>query len=445
MPVRSGITRGNKGTDMDRTMLRNRGAVLLLTLCLGAVTGLVIWLFLLAVSAGTRLIWDILPQRAGLGWLIVPLCALGGLAMGLLRRRFGDYPEDLATVMGKVRREKHYDYHPMAVILLCALLPLIFGASVGPEAGLTGIVTALCYWVGDNVTYAKRNAALYSEMGEAVTLGQIFHAPLFGILAVEEEPGEKSDPPALPKPWKLVLYGLSTSAGFGVISLLNHLFHRSTEGFPSFPSVAIHPADYAALLLYLPVGILLYILFRAAEAGTEQAARHVPPILRETLCGTGIGLVGVFVPAALFSGEEEMAALIQNGGPAPWLLMGLCLLKLALTAFCLSFGMKGGHFFPLIFACTCMGMALAGLVFPETAEHAVFAAGTVTAAALGAQMKKPLAVSTLLLLCFPARMLFWMFLAAALTGRIAQLLEKRDQRPTMPADAVIEEHTMRSL
>ena len=140
-----------------------------------------------------------------------------------------------------------------------------------------------------------------------------------------------------------------------------------------------------------------------------------------------------------------MAGLIQNGGPAPWLLMGLCLLKLGLTAFCLSFGMKGGHFFPLIFACTCMGMALARLVFPETAEHAVFAAGTVTAAALGAQMKKPLAVSTLLLLCFPARMLFWMFLAAALAGRIAQLLEKRDQRPTMPADAVIEEHTMRSL
>ena len=148
-------------------------------------------LYTLAVSAGTRLIWDILPQRTGLGWLTVPLCALGGPAMGLLRRRFGDYPEDLATVMGKVRREKHYDYRPMAVILLCALLPLIFGASVGPEAGLTGIVTALCYWVGDNVTYAKRNAALYSELGKAVALGQIFHAPLFGILAVEEEPGEK--------------------------------------------------------------------------------------------------------------------------------------------------------------------------------------------------------------------------------------------------------------
>ncbi len=49
----------------------------------------------------------------------------------------------LATVMGKVRREKHYDYHPVAVILLCTLLPLVFGVSVGPEAGLTGTMRSL--------------------------------------------------------------------------------------------------------------------------------------------------------------------------------------------------------------------------------------------------------------------------------------------------------------
>ena len=38
-------------------------------------------------------------------------------------------------------------------------------------------------------------------------------------------------------------------------------------------------------------------------------------------------------------------------------------------------------------------------------------------------MKKPLAVSALALLCFPPRMLFWLFLAAAVGGRLAELLE----------------------
>ena len=415
---------------MDQTKLRNRSAVLLLTLCLGAAAGLVIWLFLLAMSEGTRLIWEILPRRTGRNWILLPLCALGGLAVGLLHRRYGDYPEELPAVLGKVKNEKHYDYRPFPAILLCALLPLVFGASAGPEAGLTGIIVALCYWVGDNVSLAKRHAALCSELGEAATLGHIFHFPLFGILAVEEEPGPGGKPAPLPRPWKLALYGLSTAASFGVIGLLNRLTHRSSEGFPSFSSVSIQPVDYAALLLYLPVGFLLYLVFRLAETGAEKGAENVPVVLRETICGLVIGAMGLALPSVLFSGEEQMARLIEDGsGADAWRLIGLCLLKLVLTAFCLRFGMKGGHFFPMIFACACMGFALAGLVFSAPAGHEVFAAGMVTAAALGAQMKKPLAVSALALLCFPPRMLFWLFLAAAVGGRLAELLEGGRKRP----------------
>ncbi len=409
---------------MERTYARNGMAIVLLTLCLGAAAGLVLWLFLLAASAGTHLIWEALPRRTGLPWITLPLCALGGLAVGLLHKRFGDYPEDLPTVLGKVKREKHYDYHPMLVILLCALLPLIFGASVGPEAGLTGVIVALCYWVGDNVTYARQNASLFSELGEAVTLGNLFHMPLFGIFAVEEERGPEAKPAPLPRPGKLVLYGLSTAASFGVIALLNRVFHRAAEGFPSFSQVSIRGADYAALLLYLPVGFALYLIFEAAEKVAGAGARRVPAVLREVLCGCVIGALGLAVPMALFSGEEQMAELVETGAAAPWPIIGICLVKLLLTAFCLRFGMKGGHFFPLIFACTCMGFGLAGLVFPDPAEHVVFAAGVVTAAALGAQMKKPLAVTALMLLCFPPRMLLWLFLAAAVGGRLAELLAR---------------------
>ena len=73
-----------------------------------------------------------------------------------------------------------------------------------------------------------------------------------------------------------------------------------------------------------------------------------------------------------------------------------------------------------------MGFGLAMLFFPDPGTHVVFAAGVVTAATPGAQLKKPLAVSVLMLLCFPARLLFWIFVAAAVSGRITQLLEKRE-------------------
>lgn len=415
---------------MQKTSLQNTATVIILTVLLGAVVGLVLWLFLQAVSLGSSLIWRILPTHLGGKWITVPLCTLGGFLMGLMHRRFGDYPESLNTVMGKVKREKHYDYRPMLPMLVCALLPLVFGASVGPEAGLTGIIAGLCYWIGDNVSYARQNATLYSELGEAVTLGQIFHMPLFGILAVEEEPAEDRSLPALPKIGKLVLYALSAAASYLVIAGLNGLFHTSLEGFPSFSEVFITGKDYLFVLLYIPVGLLLYVLYEGAEEFAEIGADRFPVVWREAVCGLVIGLMGLIAPIVLFSGEEQMAELMVTFGTyTPWILIGISVLKLVMTAFCLRFGMKGGHFFPLIFACACMGFGLAMLLFPDPANHVVFAAGVVTAATLGAQLKKPLAVSVLMLLCFPARMLFWIFFAAAVSGRLALLAEKRNNPP----------------
>ena len=411
---------------MENKTLKNSAVVALLSVCLGAVVGLVLWLFLQAVSLGSSLIWEFLPAHLGGKWITVPLCVLGGILTGLVHRRYGDYPESLDTVMASVKREKHYDYGPMPVILICAVLPLIFGASVGPEAGLTGIIVGLCYWIGDNVKYARENAALYSELGEAVTLGQIFHVPLFGILAVEEEPAADGSMAPLPKAGKLLLYALSAAASFLVIAGLNALFHTSVEGFPSFSAAAVSAGDYALVLLYIPVGLLLYYGFTAAEFLTEWAAIRWPVVWREGICGLLIGGIGLAVPMVLFSGEEQMGELMGSfSSYTPWILIGVCLLKLVLTAFCVNFGMKGGHFFPLIFACVCMGYALAMLVFQNPADHVVFAAAVVTAATLGAQLKKPLAVSVLALLCFPARLLFWIFLAAAAGGRLAQLIDRK--------------------
>jgi hypothetical protein len=52
----------------------------------------------------------------------------------------------------------------------------------------------------------------------------------------------------------------------------------------------------------------------------------------------------------------------------------------------------------------------------------------ITAAALGAQLKKPLAVTVLLLLCFPPRFLLWGFLSAAIGSALAGIPEKMKNR-----------------
>ena len=388
---------------MKKSNIRNSIAIVILTLCLGAFVGLILWLFLQVVSLGTTVIWKIVPNATEINWIVIPMCAIGGCVVGLLHKKYGNYPESLDKVMTKVKQDKHYDYKYMLPMLICAVIPLIFGSSVGPEAGLTGIIAALCYWIGDNLKIAKQNADVYSEIGEAVTLGQLFHMPLFGILIVEEQEVDE-EKPNYPKGKKLALYALSTVAGIVTIYGLNYLFNVSMEGFPKFSKITIHIIDYAMMLVYIPVGIIMYLIYEVGEKVLDNISDRIPMVL--------------------FSGEEEMAELMNDFGKyAPWYLIGIAVIKLIMTAFSLSFGMKGGHFFPLIFACTCMAYGLTGVVFSSISEHVVFAAGIITAATLGAQLKKPLVVAILLLLCFPARMLFWVFAVAAISGRVGEMIK----------------------
>lgn len=393
------------------------------TALLGGFAGAVIWVFLKASGICAELIRDTLPQVTGAPYITFILCVSCGFVTGTLHRYFGDYPEELDVVMGKIRKDRHYDYHPMFVMLVCAFLPLICGASIGPEAGLTGVIAALCYWIGDNVTFAGKSTELFSQIGEAVTLGQLFHSPLFGILAVEEgdDSGTEVVTERISKGNKLLFYGISAVSGFLTAELLNLLFGSAMAGFPSFSEVMTTKEDIISLLIYIPAGLLLYAIFELSERVTHLFADRIPVILKETICGAVTGIMVMSLPMVMYSGEEEMGELMETFvNYSPYFLLGICLLKVIMTTFCINFGLKGGHFFPLIFACACMGFAIASLVFPgDPVPHSAFAAATVTGTVLGAQLKKPLAVTLLLLLCFPAGALLWIFLCAAIGKSIS--------------------------
>ena len=102
----------------------------------------------------------------------------------------------------------------------------------------------------------------------------------------------------------------------------------------------------------------------------------------------------------------------------PAALIGIAFLKILLTNLCIQFGLKGGHFFPVIFAGVSMGYGIAMLICGNSGDHVVFGAAIVTATLLGAIMKKPLAVTMLLFLCFPVKMFVWIFVAAAVGSKL---------------------------
>jgi H+/Cl- antiporter ClcA len=78
----------------------------LFTVALGAFAGLVIWCFLKATAFCTDLLWVRLPEASQIPFIVVIVCAAGGLFTGIMHKLFGDYPEELSVVMGKIKKDK---------------------------------------------------------------------------------------------------------------------------------------------------------------------------------------------------------------------------------------------------------------------------------------------------------------------------------------------------
>lgn len=407
--------------------LKNQLELWLFCALIGAVAGALVWILLKIMAVGTEFLWKWFPGKTSVPYYTILICVAGATIIGIFRKIFGDYPEDLETVMEKVRAEKRYEYKNMLVMMVAALLPLLIGSSVGPEAGLTGIIVGLCYWAGDNLKFAKQNTRNYSQIGAAVSMSVLFHAPLFGIFEVEETSEE--DLAALTKGSKLFIYGIALAAGTGIYAGLSALFGAGLSGFPSFDMVELQRKDYLLMILYILCGLILAYFYQATHKLTGNISNRFPAVVREIFAGLCLGIAGSFLPALMFSGEEQMGTLMKTyTSYLPLALIGIAFFKLLLTNLCIQFGLKGGHFFPVIFAGVCMGYGVAMLTCGPDGGHVVFGAAIVTASLLGGIMKKPLAVTMLLFLCFPVKMFIWIFIAAVVGSKLITL--KPEQEPS---------------
>ncbi len=119
--------------------VKNHLLFLLYTVILGMIVGAIVWGFLRVMNLGIDFLWSFLPSQISFPLYTLCVCALGGLLIGLWMRKFGDYPEELGTVLGTVKKTGGYPYRNVFSTLGSALFPLLIGASVGPEAGLTGL------------------------------------------------------------------------------------------------------------------------------------------------------------------------------------------------------------------------------------------------------------------------------------------------------------------
>ena len=393
--------------------LKNYTLFVLYTAILGLIVGAIVWSFLKVMNYGIEFLWDFVPSKINFPFYTLCICTVGGLLIGLWKKKTGDYPQELQVVIGRVKKTGRYPYGNVFSIILSALLPLLIGASIGPEAGLTGIIAGLCTWVGDKLKRYKKETDELTAIGMSATLGTIFRSPMFGF--IEPIESEENDT-TLPKTSKIVLYLTAILSSLGIFILLNKLTGTSS-GMESmhFDSIPLEQYLYAVPLAL--IGILAGYLFFSFKKITLLIENKLKKfvILRAVCGGLLLGLCGTFLPLTMFSGEHQISIVtsqMQTIGAV--LLLITAAVKLLLTNICIDSGLKGGHFFPVIFCGICIGCAISMFLGTDM----VFCCAVVTTALVGHTLKKPLATVLLLMIVFPVKLIPVMLFSAAAASLI---------------------------
>lgn len=386
---------------------------------LGTVVGCFIWVFLKIMQYGMEFLWNYIPSAVNIPFYAVIVCVVGGIIIGFYQMKFGDYPESLETVISKVKKEKHYRYNNVFAVTVGALLPLIFGGSIGPEAGMVSIIVGLCYWVGDKLKLADKTLSELTSVGIVATLGILFYAPFFGIAEYAEEPTDANKELVLSKPGKLLAKIFAVIGGIGIYYILGQMF-GSAMSFPSLPKEDITNYDRILGIPLIIIGLLfgyIYIIFNklCALFFKKLANKKHLKFLGTVLGGLVLGIIGTYMPITMFSGEEQITELSEiYMNYSPYFLIIIGVVKLFITDFCIHSGWHGGHFFPVIFGGVSIGYGFSMIL--GTAPSLTIA--IITAAILAVSMRKPFAVALLLLLCLPVRTIPWLIISAFIAGNI---------------------------
>lgn len=397
-------------------------SMVLLALVVGFVIGFAVFCIMNVATLLTSLLWNGVGGALSVPWFSLVVCTLGGVIIGVWTWWSGERVESLQTVMAEFKQTGSYRVNGVWRPVVSFMLPLVFGGSVGFEAGLTGLIAAGCCWIRDRLKAAGLRSAAVADVTIAASMAAIFGTPLAGIVAgAESAPDDGED--VLEEPdvdgydmrrgAKIVLYTAAAFGAFGGVAAFSSLFGAS-GGLPRFEAIT---AGYIELLWIVPCLVVAYIMTLLYHGSnrlfTEVSDRvgdtTLGTILKPVAAGLVMGVCAMAFPFVLFPGEVQAEELMQTWGTWTVLaLLGTGMLKAIVTPMCLKMGWMGGNFFPSIFAGVSAGFGLAALTGVDpmlmvTVTTTVFLAGVV---------RKPVLVLAILFLCFPVEGLLWMGIAA---------------------------------
>jgi CIC family chloride channel protein len=334
---------------MAHLQQREEQVFLLLSLLIGALTGLAVVAFIVVTE---RLGMRLYPVDSA-AWRRVLVPVAGSLAMGILLYRYFPNARGSGVPQTKAALFARDGFISLRTVLgkfFCTATTLASGIPLGREGPSVqvgaGIGSVLGRWLGLRPEKVK---ALI-PVGAAAAIAAAFNTPMAAVLfSLEEVMGDMHAP-------ILGSVVLASATSWAVLRLLlgnNPLFQ-----VPQY--TLVHPLELAIYALLGIAGGFLSVAFTKLLLGMRKFFLHLPKRTswwHPVVGGVTVGLMGWLVPQVLGVGYTYVGSAL-NGTMALKLMLLLVVLKLFGVTVSYASGNAGGIFGPSLFLGAMLGGAI---------------------------------------------------------------------------------------
>jgi H+/Cl- antiporter ClcA len=361
-------------------------------LLVGLLSAIGTLVFMTIMDRGIALVWPVTPGWEPLSgsWRIVVIMTVAGLVVGLIHRFL---PAEEIMFAGAVVKGR-LDPRPVPGALVVSLVSMIGGFSVGPEvpAGMLG--GGLGTWLSDRAKLSeelRRTNVLSGVMG---AYGGLFTAP-FAVLLMPLELAHRHRPRYY---GTLVTAGAAAVLGFALFFASTGEQYSSLLRFLDLPSFTLEIWHLGMAIVLGVLGAVLLLIFGLLQRALKGLVAPLKdqPIVRCTLAGLLLGLLGMALPLTMFLGSEGLVTVTTDAAAiGVALLVVYVFAKMLALAGALAAGFIGGPIFPLFFIGGTAGTAI-NLVFPEIPM--ALSVSCMMAAMAGALLPVPISMGVLTIL-----------------------------------------------
>lgn len=336
-----------------------RSKIILQAILVGLISGILVVLFKISINQLFKFIQNFISQFNLMHKLLIfPLITtIGGLISGILVFKFAPetkgsgipFVKMVLARMGNITRVRS-----IIVKFIAGVAGIGTGLSLGREGPSVQLGAGAGALVAKFFKMKGTNQWKLIAAGAGSAIGATFNAPIAGTIFVLEELVNKFSSSLLFP----VLVATVTASSIARLFLGNN---------PSFiiPQVTKHfsfDGIWVCIILGVIAGFLGVLFSRVIYKNNEffEKMSKIPNWLKPAIAGFFVGIIGIFLPYVLGSGNLSVDLLLANKISLS-LVIVVFIAKFFVTPFCFGSGAAGGIFLPMLMLGAFLGYIVAAV------------------------------------------------------------------------------------